>query len=210
MLRLFTVRRGDTIVEAMFAITIFSLVVVSSLAIMNQGSASAERALEITQVRQTINGQAEALRFMNAAYIASYVSGNASNNYSGPAKQWYNMVQALPTGTSSTDQSGTGTCPANSQSLPPGAFIINTRTVSFVLLANSSKFNAAYSFSKIDYNSDHTLSSAYGVWVLAERSSIDAGGSGYIDFYIRACWDDPSGPAPLTLDTVVRLYEPRS
>ena len=54
---------GDTLIEVMFATTVFSLVVVSSLSLMNQGVASAQRSLEITTVRQQMDGQVETLRF---------------------------------------------------------------------------------------------------------------------------------------------------
>ena len=67
--------RGDTIIEVLFAITVFSLVVVSSLSIMNQGSATAQRTLEISLVRQQIDAQAETLRFLNTSYVAAYQAG---------------------------------------------------------------------------------------------------------------------------------------
>lgn len=197
-------RRGDTIVEAMFAITVFSLVIVSSLSIMNQGSASAERAIEITQVRQTVNAQAEALRLMNAAYVAAYASG-AKSYASDPAQQWLNMRSTSGILQQDAIVSQSGSCPVNP---PSNSFVINARTSKFVKL-NSSNFNPASTFSRLNYNSDNTLSLSEGVWVLAKDGGTDTSGSGFIDFYIRACWDDPSESTPLTLDTVVRLYEPR-
>src|SRR5690606_13346477 len=60
-------QRGDTIIEVMFAIVIFSFITISSLAIMNQGIATGEKALEITLVRQQVNAQAEALRYVHDA-----------------------------------------------------------------------------------------------------------------------------------------------
>ena len=33
--------------------------------------------------------------------------------------------------------------------------------------------------------------------------------AGYIDFHIRACWDSPGQSVPVTIGTIVRLYEPR-
>ena len=49
-------------------------------------------------------------------------------------------------------------------------------------------------------------SQAYGLWIEAVR-----GGSvspRYIDFHIRACWDGAGSTVPVTLGTIVRLYEP--
>ena len=64
------VKRGDTIVEVMFALTIFTLVAVMSIAMMNSGVRQAENALENVTVRNEINAQAEALRFIHSSYIS--------------------------------------------------------------------------------------------------------------------------------------------
>ncbi|RYF29698.1 MAG: hypothetical protein EOO17_00170 [Chloroflexi bacterium] len=64
--------RGDTIIEVLFAITIFSFVAVGGLSIMNQGVATAQRSLEIGLVRQQMDAQADALRYLNQAYVADY------------------------------------------------------------------------------------------------------------------------------------------
>ena len=63
-------RRGDTFIEVMFAIAIFSLVAVISIAMMNAGVADAERALELVTARNELNAQAEALRFIHSSYIS--------------------------------------------------------------------------------------------------------------------------------------------
>jgi type II secretory pathway pseudopilin PulG len=55
MLGFTTVRRndgGDTLIEVIFAITVFSFIVVTAMSLMNQGAAAAQRSLEITTVRQ--------------------------------------------------------------------------------------------------------------------------------------------------------------
>lgn len=63
-------KRGDTFIEVMFAIAIFSLVAVISIAMMNAGVADAERALELVTARNELNAQAEALRFIHSSYIS--------------------------------------------------------------------------------------------------------------------------------------------
>lgn len=63
-------KRGDTFIEVMFAIAVFSLVAVISIAMMNAGIASGERSLELVTARNEINAQAEALRFVHNAYTA--------------------------------------------------------------------------------------------------------------------------------------------
>lgn len=67
---LYSAKRGDTIIEVMFAIAVFSLVAVITIAMMNLGTANAEGSLELTTARHELNAQAEALRFVHSAYIA--------------------------------------------------------------------------------------------------------------------------------------------
>lgn len=64
------VKRGDTIIEVMFAIAVFSLVAVITISMMNLGTANAEGSLELTTARHELNAQAEALRFVHSAYTA--------------------------------------------------------------------------------------------------------------------------------------------
>lgn len=66
----FMTKRGDTIIEVMFAIAVFSLVAVLTISMMNLGTANAEGALELTTARHELNAQAEALRFVHSAYTA--------------------------------------------------------------------------------------------------------------------------------------------
>ena len=63
-MRLIT-ERGDTIIEVLLAITVFSLVAVGAMTIMSQGTNTTQRSLEMSLVKQQIDAQAEALR---AAY----------------------------------------------------------------------------------------------------------------------------------------------
>ncbi len=61
---------GDTLVEVMFAVGIFSMVVMSSLSLMNRGTKRIQQDLELTMTRSEIDSQAEALRFIQSAYEA--------------------------------------------------------------------------------------------------------------------------------------------
>ncbi len=63
-------KRGDTIVEVMFAFAIFSLVAVVTVSMMNLGLATGERSLELVTARSELNAQAEALRFVHSSYIS--------------------------------------------------------------------------------------------------------------------------------------------
>lgn len=207
-------QRGDTIIEVLFAITVFSMVVVGGLSIMNQGSAAAQRSLEISLVRHEIDAQAEALRFLNASYVASYGSATtpAANT---PAGQWLAMRTSVNS-TGATEASDFGVVEgANCPTPPQGSFVINPRRATFEP-PSSGVLNPAQTFSQIRYIDDSAqsaISSADGIWVEAIRSASvndnNQSNAGFIDFHIRACWQAPGSPVPMTLGTIVRLYEPR-
>ena len=67
---------GDTLIEVTLAIGIFSMVAIAVVAVMNGGTSSAQTALETTLAREEIDTQAEALRFIQSAYIADKNSGS--------------------------------------------------------------------------------------------------------------------------------------
>ncbi len=64
------IKKGDTLIEVTLAIGIFSMVAVSIVAVMGNGTASAETALETTLAREEIDAQADALRFIHSAFIS--------------------------------------------------------------------------------------------------------------------------------------------
>ena len=203
MLRRF--QRGDTLIEVLFAVTIFSAVAVGGLGIMNRGTLSAQRSLEVTLVRQQIDAQADALRLIHASYVAVYptpVAGQLSG-------EWTRIVA-----TSVAQASTFGTC------TPPGsAFVVNTKTARVESRARIAATTSTYSQLRfaptvpatIPSTTTNVLTQAEGIWVEAVRSDIIAGeASGTIDFHIRACWSSPGQNTPITLGTIVRLYEPRT
>jgi len=202
---------GDTIVEVLFAVTIFAMVAVGSIAIMNQGTATAERSLEITLVRQQIDAQAEAIRYIHQAYVAAFQHNGAAP--SGTAAEWVRMTSKTTgkgaDGASAFGQTAGSTCPTAVPGQRP--FVLNARTAT---VSNTTPLMAAPAgaslppFSQIVYNADSSINQAYGIWVEAVPSSV-SDGTGFVDFHIRACWDSPGSSAPITLGTIVRLYEPQ-
>ncbi len=208
-----TVRRkqaGDTLIEVLFAITIFSMVVVMSLTLMNQGTSASIRSLQITLVRQQMDSQAEALRFMSAAYVAAYSPGYTPNPdaATSPAEEFYKIKEKIKdNGPVSTFGSEAATC----QPIPSGSFIVNTQLAT--LQDTESLFVAADTFPQLVYNDDKVLQSSQGIWIEAVRSGTGRAGSNlqavsYTDFHIRACWDAPGSNRAMNLGTIVRLYEP--
>lgn len=182
MRRFFTQRRnrerGDTIIEVLFATAALSLVIVISFMIMNRGVATAQLAVENTFVRQNIDGQAEALRYLRNAFVHT-------DSPAGPVRtQWdrimnnHLVAQATPFG-----------------SCEPGgrAFYINTNNVTV-----QTDIEPAQTFAGAEFGQ--------GLWVEAVQPSIPAGQPRYVDFHIRACWQPPGSGPTVTTGTIVRLY----
>ena len=201
--------RGDTLIEVLFAVTIFSLVAVGGISIMNQGTAAAQRSLEITLVRQQIDSQAETLRFLNASFVSAYKPG-VTFSPDTPSGQWQLMQTSIINSglkTASDFGSKNGVCSAP----PAGSFILDTSSAKFVKLTPD-KFSNAVTFAQVRYGGG-TLVGSEGLWIEGIRadtvSSNDQSNAGFIDFHVRACWDSLGQTVPMTTGTIVRLYEPR-
>ena len=194
--------KGDTLVEVLFAVAVFSLVAVGAMSIMNQGTASAERSLEVTLVRHQIDAQAETLRYLNASYITAFSRGDTTADWKS--------IQDVANNNRTASDFNSITCemPLNMNNV----FILNTHTAKFegsTALPGEPVYATTYS--QVRYSSDN-ISSVEGIWIEPVRSLLGAGNqinTGYIDFHIRACWDGPGQSVPVTLGTIVRLYEPR-
>ena len=225
---------GDTIIEVILAISIFSLVAVAGLSVMNKGNASAQRSLEITLVRNQIDAQAEVLRFWNAAYVAAYVPGASIDSYGPPnlaatppepAKPAWNWAKLSDRAKSGGDlytasAAGFGTIATATSCSDPttggkNVFIINPIDVSVQKLASTGvdpTFFQAETYSKARLDDTGAFLGSDGLWIEAVRSNNGTEsqlGIGYIDFHISACWSSVGQTAPMKLGTVVRLYEPR-
>lgn len=204
-------QRGDTIIEVLFAVTVFAMVAVGSMAIMNQGTAAAQRALEITLVRQQMDSEAQAIRYIHQAYVATYQKNGTPAT--GVAAEWAKMTNKT-TGKGADGASEFGV--TNATSCPnsiPGEkpFVVNARTATIwsgVPAMSAPSGGSLPPYAQIIYNDDSSVANAYGIWVEAVPSTT-TDGPGFVDFHIRACWDSAGSSHPMTLGTIVRLYEPR-
>ena len=193
-------QRGDTIIEVLFATTIFSIVAIGGLAIMNQGTAIAQRSLEISLVREQIDAQTDALRYLNQAYIADYGRNGAATEL------WNKTIfdNAVTQATPFTSMVVNNKCTLPTPSERP--FALNVQKLDITPLLTVSADTATYA--QVRY--DTATVAAQGIWIQAVRSPIVAGQTGFYDFHIRACWSSPGEEVPVTLGTIVRLYEPRN
>ncbi len=198
-------QRGDTIIEVLFAFTVFSLIAIGGLSLMNQGTALAQRALEIGLVRQQIDAQADALKYLNKAYVSDYGKrGEATNIWNRVVVDHaVDQAQRFDTVSDST------TCHMPGSGDQP--FVLDLTKLDGNSVLAPTTDTATYS--KVRY--DPSGVRAEGIWIQAVRSTTTIGSSdgeerpGFYDFHIRACWQTPGQAAPVTLGTIVRLYEPR-
>ena len=202
--------QGDTLIEVLFAITVFSAIVVISLSLMNQGVAASQRSMEITTVRQQIDGQAETLRFLHESYVDAYQPGITTYTPGTPAAEYRKIIDFAKTSgrTSASAFGGGTTCTVPSDASRD--FILNPVAATLVTTSlNPSVFEKATTFSQLTYGTGSILNRSQGMWIEAIRSTENGTAAGFIDFHIRACWDTVGSDVPMNLGTIVRLYEPR-
>ncbi|MGI6612278.1 MAG: hypothetical protein ACOX0Z_01720 [Candidatus Nanosyncoccaceae bacterium] len=232
------VRRGDTIVETMFAFAVFGLVAIINIQIMQRGTRLNQTALEINLVREQITAQAEALRLINSAYIAEYVKNQGAISPDSEVNTlWKNITgrEVVPGDIKPLSQyikkSGNYDVCDNA---PVGhAFILDYRYRHGLpqIKTGSSVLQKAELFSRVRYSlsgitepgagidaniiekgANYTFQSADGIWIEVVGSGsdpVDGDKYKYFDFLIRACWDSPASRTPTTLETMVRLHVPK-
>lgn len=74
-------RYGDTIVEAVIAIAIYSVVAVLALGAMNSGLKSAQKNLESTMSRAATDSQVDSLRYIYENYLIALNTANSDSAY---------------------------------------------------------------------------------------------------------------------------------
>lgn len=191
--------KGDTIIEVLFAVTIFSLVAIGGLSLMNQGTAMAQRSLEIGLVRQQIDQQADALKFLNQAYVADYGKRGSATT------QWKTVIEdnAVDRAQDFNSVVRDGKCTLPSSAGRPFALDINK------LLSQPKITPSVDTATYARVRQDNGTAHAEGIWIQAVRSPQQESRPGVYDFHIYACWATPGQEQPMTIGTIVRLYEPR-
>ncbi|MBQ2637884.1 type II secretion system protein, partial [Candidatus Saccharibacteria bacterium] len=153
-------KRGDTLIEVMFAVGVFGMVAVGAIGIMNRGLYGAQENLEVTMARSEIDTQAEALRFIHDAYISN--SGNknspyailwekiASNAYNpslggGSNSLPANFYSSYSDEESYTDRSCADIYAAETSSIPANAIVLNPRLLGTKELENAYQTDSSLS-----------------------------------------------------------------
>lgn len=107
-------KRGDTIIEIMFAFAIFAAVAIVTISTMSLGVDTIEESLELVTARNELNAQAEALRFIHSSYISELTLPETCTT-SDPAEkcQQYRELWTALTDDSSTMASSASIAAAN-------------------------------------------------------------------------------------------------
>lgn len=231
-------KKGDTLIEVLMAVGIFSMIAIAVVAVMSGGTSSAQLALETTLAREEIDTQAEALRYVHDSYIADQ---NSNNENLATVALWNKIVQNAytPSGNNSDAdflQYHPTTCSNVADSNDPMhkyAFILDTHNLDSAdayISANSEKgkktFSVAATYPQLRFNGDspslvndnldNKLQKAEGIYIFAVADNdtttiISDTGKKYpafYDFYIRTCWYGTDDETPSTISTVIRLYNP--
>ena len=185
-------QRGDTLVEVMFASAVAALVIVGALSVMNKSLSQTQLSVEVTQVRQAVDRQAELLRYSRDAYKKD--EGAAS----GGSKVWQQVItKSKPAASSFGSCASAANLTNNSNG--DNAFFVNASNINDIQF--STTFTEPQTFAQ----------EGSGLWVEAVRGSREIAKSDgstvkYMDLHIRACWDTSVSGEKSKIGTIVRLY----
>ena len=179
---------GDTLIEVILGITIFSLVAVGALTLMNSGLSIAQRSLETTLVRQQIDAQAELLRYVSHSDTPTALAlwANIKSDYA---------VNGLPKTVLNTD-----TCPQPTSLQRP--FALRLSGASLSLVSQSAMTSSPETYAKVVH--DGSSLGSQGISIQLVRVG---GSSNTYDAYIQACWEGPGASRPMTIGTIARIYD---
>lgn len=194
-------QQGDTLIEVIVAFTVFAVVAVGALTIMNQGTTGAQSTLETTLVRQQVDNQAEMIRYIHQAYLANPTAAAPS-----PSASFRDIIDLAKSAQLKEPSEYGSSC---TQILPDsdGRFMLNDQ--GGMLDSAEIKSVQAIDDSVQAPYAQLDGSTSYGMWIepVISNDSVDST-SRYVDFHIRACWESASSAPQRTLGTIVRLYVP--
>jgi type II secretory pathway pseudopilin PulG len=210
-------KKGDTIIEVTLAITIFSMVAIGGVTLMNLGVSTAQASLQLVMAREAIDAQAEALRTIHNSYVAKASAG--APEAKSIASRWESITSKSVSNIPQFGSNGQ-TCQQiinNSN----GRFVVDVRNLKNgsatdpvkTAISNAATYPRLVYGTAADSNqieANTTFQRAEGLWVQAVPSVKDPVSGQYLayDFHIRACWSAPGKGAPSTIGTIIRLYSP--
>ena len=220
-------RRGDTLIEVSIAISVFCIISIVSIGLMDSDLSAVQGALELNMARNEIDAQAEAIRFVHDSYLSERNYAEGSQQY----KEFWNAIKGAAV--DSVDAFTEQPC-ANYYADTSDYFILNTRALTSypndtnppLLLASNAtdatKFTESSLYPRVIFGTatDNTdtqlletttndkILKAEGIWVLAAKADNSGSEPQFYDFHIRTCWYAPGHNVPSTIATIIRLYNP--
>ena len=162
------VKKGDTLVEVILAIGIFSMVAIAVASVMSGGTSGAQLSLETTLAREEIDTQADALR-----YIQSTATANKENKDAPLSALWQTITKGAIDNLKNLNKNeiegilsySPSSCSEMYSTSTPGrnnAFIINPRALSSSNVQNAyvkinNKFTEASTYPRLVYGTNNTL-----------------------------------------------------
>lgn len=192
--RFFHSFRGDTLIEVSAAITVFCLISVLSISLMNRDLSTIQGSLELSTARHEINAQAEALRFIHNSYLAD-LNLSPNDNLSEYGPLWHKLT-SIANNPAKISKFTTSDCSNyyNINNKPSEevhnifsdkAFILNTRKLTgnnnslIDAQSNSHLFRPSPLLPRVLFNQDTlydrdiskkvNISSVEGIWIIATR-----------------------------------------
>ena len=197
---------GDSIIEVLIAVAIFSAIAVAALGIMNQGLENAQSSLEMTIVRTEMDTQAERIRFL----ADSVVSDPGDSNVDSSNSHKWNAITENALATSGTDTDAYTNFINNYKTaqLTSCQSVISSNYHAFVL-DGANVFQG-----RIEENSSSSAIPSVntgGLFVVTVKSPNEdtSKNPDYYDFYINTCWDAPGANIPTKLSTTIRIQNPK-
>ncbi len=214
------IKRGDTIIEVIFSIAIFGLVSIVTLNIMQRAMMAGQLALEASLTRQAMDSQAEAIRFLSAKNKNRtkddfFANRNEVQKYILKSSEFKKIIK-MEEMTKMNDDTGVMEC-----SVPDDdkkAFVIDVYDNNLPVKSGAGVIKNATVYPRLVHKGseeDGNLIGTTGAFIesqglYVQAIKVDDGvGDKYsaIDYYIKACWQTPASPQPVTLATIVRLYD---
>ncbi|NLA42977.1 type II secretion system protein [Candidatus Saccharibacteria bacterium] len=198
-------QRGDTLVEVLIAVTIFSAVAVGAITVMSRGISVAQSSLELNLVRNQIDTQAELLRHINSVEL-----GSTHNSASGTESTWKKAISKTVAEASQYDDinsfSQCKVAGVDGVGVPSHAFFIDPSSGRVV--RGQDKFSVPGTFAQVYPGGKSEMVWIEAVYDENKQNQDRLTTSKYYDFHIRACWDSPGSGGVMKIGTIVRLYAP--
>jgi len=209
-------RRGDTLVEVMVAVTVFSMIAVGTFMVMNGTMARAQGVLEETLARDEMDAQADTLQMIRNEAVVAIVLERAGDPF---LQGWRNIVSNA-TNTPPPALAISGDNCAAALATSGNAILLDPRHPTNALLTGTRINQEPGTYPRLFYgtgDNDNIVDRsgagalrAEGIWIVPIQSGIrDASGRPRnYDFHIRTCWHQSGTPVASTLGTIVRLHNP--